>query len=44
MKYEKPAVITIASAVASVQNSRKGYSLFIDVILEYTIDAYEADE
>jgi hypothetical protein len=44
MKYEKPAVITIASARASIQNNQKGSSLFIDVILEYTIGAYEADE
>ena len=44
MKYEKPAVITIASAGASIQNNRKGYRLFFDLILEYATGAYEADE
>jgi len=44
MKYEKPAVLTFASACAGIQGHEKGVCLFLDLLLEYTIGAYEADE
>jgi hypothetical protein len=44
MKYEKPEVDMVAGACVAVQNHFKNWSIFIDVLLEETIGAYEADE
>jgi hypothetical protein len=44
MKYEKPEVIAIGSACICIQNGVKGLGFYIDLLLEYTIGAYEADE
>jgi len=43
MKYEKPGVVALAAAAASIQGS-KGASESLDMATEYTIGAYEADE
>ena len=44
MKYEKPEFFTIGSACARIQSHLKCACVYIDVLLEYTIGAYEADE
>jgi hypothetical protein len=44
MKYEKPGVLTIAAACTGIQNHYKCACLVVDVLFEYTIGAYEADE
>jgi len=44
MKYEKPKVVVVASACAAVQNHIKDINIFLDILLEETIGAYEADE
>lgn len=44
MKYEKPQAVLLGSATVAVQHGFKGLSTVLDVIMEYTIGAYEADE
>jgi hypothetical protein len=44
MNYQKPEVVTTASACAAVQHNVKDSSPFVDALDEETIGAYEADE
>lgn len=44
MKYEKPEIVRIASASAAVQTGAKGIWTVLDLMMHYTIGAYEADE
>jgi hypothetical protein len=44
MSYEKPEIVMVAAASAAVQNHFKDSSIFIDILFEETIGAYEADE
>lgn len=44
MRYEKPVILALASASAAVQHQVKGPSPFLDVMLQQTVGAYEADE
>jgi len=44
MKYEKPELSIVESAAVVIQGSEKGQEGPLDVHLEHTIGAYEADE
>ena len=44
MKYEKPELTCLGSAVATIQASQKAPVAQVDVEHEQTISAYEADE
>jgi hypothetical protein len=44
MKYDKPEVIVMGTALASVHQSEKGESAVLDIFLDTTNTAYEADE
>lgn len=44
MKYEKPEITSIASAIEAVQNSITKCALPIDSAQEVTVSAYESDE
>jgi hypothetical protein len=44
MHYEKPVVVMAVPACAVVQNHMKWTSIFIDLLNEQTVGAYEADE
>lgn len=44
MKYERPEVICLGSAVANVQSNQKAPLAQVDSQHEESISAYEADE
>ncbi len=44
MIYEKPKLVMVAAADATIQAKLKGNSLLYDMVPEETIGAYEADE
>jgi hypothetical protein len=44
MKYEKPEIVMLGSAIVSVQSQGKGTNTATDSFLQHTNGAYEADE
>ena len=44
MKYTKPEIIVLATAVIAIQSSGKGIDLHPDAPMNVTVSAYEADE
>ncbi len=44
MKYEKPEVVTLASAVDAIQGVNKQSNVIVDSPTKLTTNAYEADE
>lgn len=44
MRYEKPELVLLGLACVAVQNQLKGMGPFVDITLQNTIGAYEADE
>ena len=44
MRYEKPDLVVLAPAAASIQGGFKGSSHTTDMSLYQTVGAYEADE
>lgn len=44
MEYEKPEIVRMAAASVAVQGGLKGLSTVLDIWMQYSIGAYEADE
>jgi|HubBroStandDraft_1064217.scaffolds.fasta_scaffold1226284_2 hypothetical protein len=44
MAYEKPKLIAIVSACIAVEGHEKCFCVYIDLLREETMGAYEADE
>lgn len=44
MRYEKPSVVEVGSAIGAVQNTTAKIHILIDVLGWVTISAYQADE
>jgi hypothetical protein len=44
MRYERPELITLASACAGIKGGVKGWNTILDILFLETIGAYESDE